>query len=83
MKEYHYFWKHTTFFKNQVLYKQGQPCDMVYLIETGDFEQYVNLNANKTDRELKIEQLNGPQRQHTKTIRIDMDKNKSRRVFIA
>ena len=30
-----------------------------------------------------MEQLNGPQREHNKTIRIDMDKNKTTRVFIA
>ena len=43
LREQHYFWDLKTFYKGQILYKQGQPCDTVYLIVAGQFEQFVNM----------------------------------------
>ena len=43
LAQFIHFWKPMSFFKNQVVYKKGQPCKVVYLIKSGEFEQLMSV----------------------------------------
>ena len=66
LKQYHYYWKKQTVYMNQVIYSQGQPCNMVYLIKSGEFEQFITVDKSK-DNQFNTALYTGPRAQSNKS----------------
>ena len=63
----HYYWKPQIFYKDQVIYQQGQTCNKVYLIKSGEFEQYFDVEPLE-DGKVKTHTFTGPTKQNVKML---------------
>lgn len=83
LTEHHYLWKPIHFYQKQVVYKQGQPCNMVYLIKSGEFEQTIVVNKDNENELNSTTGYTGPTKQHKKITDYSSQINKKQPILIA
>lgn len=65
-----------------MIYNQGQPCNKVYLIKSGEFEQYFDVKALE-DGKVKTHTYTGPTRQNVKQLQKSLKVERQKTMFVS